>query len=408
MNQVALADSVWSYFGTSSASTGAATNADSTPTVVVAEDGADMGYAPTVTNVATGLYKAEIVASGANGFEAGRRYNLYAVATVGGITGRDGIGEFEVLAVDLNTGVGSVTGAVGSVTGNVGGNVVGSVASVTAGVTLAADAITAATIASGAIGSSEAPLLANLDATVSSRLATAGYTAPDNASIAAILVDTAEIGAAGAGLTNINLPNQTMDITGNITGNLSGSVGSVTGLTAANLDVAVSTRLSSAGYTAPDNTSVAAILVDTAAIDARLPSDPADQSLIIAATNAIIADTDDIQTRLPAALVGGRIDATVGAMQANVVTAAAIATDAIDADALANDAVAELVDAVWAKALETGFTADRLIRTIAAAVAGKVSGGPGSPVFRNVGDTVDQITGVADSSGNRTTSTIGA
>jgi hypothetical protein len=45
----------------------------------------------------------------------------------------------------------------------------------------------------------------------------------------AILVDTAEIGAAGAGLTNINLPNQTMDIVGNITGNLSGSVGSVTG-----------------------------------------------------------------------------------------------------------------------------------------------------------------------------------
>jgi hypothetical protein len=47
--------------------------------------------------------------------------------------------------------------------------------------------------------------------------------------LAAILEDTAEIGAAGAGLTNINLPNQTMDITGNITGNLSGSVGSVTG-----------------------------------------------------------------------------------------------------------------------------------------------------------------------------------
>lgn len=44
-----------------------------------------------------------------------------------------------------------------------------------------------------------------------------------------ILLDTAEIGPAGAGLTNINLPNQTMDIVGNITGNLSGSVGSVTG-----------------------------------------------------------------------------------------------------------------------------------------------------------------------------------
>ena len=45
----------------------------------------------------------------------------------------------------------------------------------------------------------------------------------------AILTDTAEIGIAGAGLTNINLPDQTMNITGDITGSLSGSIGSVTG-----------------------------------------------------------------------------------------------------------------------------------------------------------------------------------
>ena len=36
-----------------------------------------------------------------------------------------------------------------------------------------------------------------------------------------------------------------------VSGNVNGSVGSVTGLTAANLDVAVSTRLATAGYTAP-------------------------------------------------------------------------------------------------------------------------------------------------------------
>lgn len=47
--------------------------------------------------------------------------------------------------------------------------------------------------------------------------------------LGAIKGDTGEIGTAGAGLTNINLPNQTMDIVGNITGSLSGSVGSVTG-----------------------------------------------------------------------------------------------------------------------------------------------------------------------------------
>src|SRR3990167_4801641 len=64
-----------------------------------------------------------------------------------------------------------------------------------------------------------------------------------------IETDTAEIGAAGAGLTAINLPDQTMNITGDITGNLSGSVGSVTGavgsvtgLTASNLDTTVSSR----------------------------------------------------------------------------------------------------------------------------------------------------------------------
>jgi len=61
-----------------------------------------------------------------------------------------------------------------------------------------------------------------------------------------------------------------------------------------------------------------------------------------AALATVQADTDDIQARLPAALVGGRISADVGSMAANVITAAAIATNAIDADALATDAVTEL------------------------------------------------------------------
>ena len=61
-----------------------------------------------------------------------------------------------------------------------------------------------------------------------------------------------------------------------------------------------------------------------------------------AALATVQADTDDIQTRLPAALVGGRIDASVGAMAAGTVTAAAVATDAIDADALAASAVTEI------------------------------------------------------------------
>ena len=52
---------------------------------------------------------------------------------------------------------------------------------------------------------------------------------------------------------------------------------------------------------------------------------------------AILADTDDIQTRLPAALVGGRMDASVGAMAANVLTAAAVADAAFDRATFAED-----------------------------------------------------------------------
>lgn len=49
-----------------------------------------------------------------------------------------------------------------------------------------------------------------------------------------------------------------------------------------------------------------------------------------ASLNTLQADTDDIQTRLPAALVSGRMDASVGAMAANVLTAAAINASALN------------------------------------------------------------------------------
>lgn len=78
------------------------------------------------------------------------------------------------------------------------------------------------------------------------------------------------------------------------------------------------------------------VLDDTSAMDARLPTDPADQSLLVAehdATQAslvtIQADTDNIQARLPAALVTGRMDASVGAMAADTLTASALAADAV-------------------------------------------------------------------------------
>lgn len=75
------------------------------------------------------------------------------------------------------------------------------VASVTAGVTLADGAITAAKIADGAIDADA--LAADAVAEIQSGLATAAALATVDTVVDAILVDTAEIGAAGAGLTAV-------------------------------------------------------------------------------------------------------------------------------------------------------------------------------------------------------------
>lgn len=48
-----------------------------------------------------------------------------------------------------------------------------------------------------------------------------------------------------------------------------------------------------------------------------------------AALATVQSDTDDIQTRLPATLVSGRMDSSVGAMAADTLTASALAADAV-------------------------------------------------------------------------------
>jgi hypothetical protein len=46
---------------------------------------------------------------------------------------------------------------------------------------------------------------------------------------------------------------------------------------------------------------------------------------------AVQADTDNLQTRVPAALVGGRMDSSIGAVAAGVIAAASFAANALDA-----------------------------------------------------------------------------
>ncbi|TIN84350.1 hypothetical protein [Mesorhizobium sp.] len=101
--------------------------------------------------------------------------------------------------------------------------------------------------------------MAHLDADMSSRLAATDYTAPPSAaSIAQAVWD-----ALTSALT---------------------TVGSIGKLLVTNIDAAVTSRLASGSYTAPDNAGIAAVKERTD----NLPDDPADQSLVIDATTAIM------------------------------------------------------------------------------------------------------------------------
>ena len=135
---------------------------------------------------------------------------------------------------------------------------------------------------------------------------------------------------------------------------------------------------------------------------------------------AVQADTDNIQTRIPAALVSGRIDASVGAMAADTITAAAIATNAIDSDALAASALAEInaevVDALNVDTYaEPGQEAPAATTSLAAkinyiykAFRNKITQtGTTLSIYDDAGSTVDQKATVSDDGTTYTRGEIG-
>lgn len=199
---------------------------------------------------------------------------------------------------------------------------------------IATDAITAAKIAADAIGASE--LAADAVAEIQSGLAT-----PTNIT-------------AGTITTVTNLTNAPTN--GDFTATMKTSI--TTAASSATPSVTVSDKtgfsLSTAGIQAiwdravsnlTTVSSIGKLIVDylnaTISSIADLLGTPtaADLATDIA---ALQADTDDIQTRIPAGLNSGNITAHIVSIANNAITAASIATDAIDADALAADAVTEI------------------------------------------------------------------
>lgn len=159
-----------------------------------------------------------------------------------------------------------------------------------------------------------------------------------------------------------------------------------------------------------------------------------------ASLNTLQTDTDDIQTRIPAALVGGRIDASIGAMAANVLTAAAINAAALNGKGdwpvgkTGYSLTAAEEDAIVAKILlnpanklmtfgsggvlvqqnddkeqflnalvEGTLTTTQVFRIMLAALAGKMDGLAGTTVHaRDQADSKNRITATVDANGNRT------
>jgi hypothetical protein len=91
-------------FITSSPTTGAAADADSTPTCAVYEETNDTAIlTPTVVKRTslTGNYRVPVACTAANGFEVGKSYAVIASATVGSVAAKAMVSNFQVRAVGV-------------------------------------------------------------------------------------------------------------------------------------------------------------------------------------------------------------------------------------------------------------------------------------------------------------------
>lgn len=217
----------------------------------------------------------------------------------------------------------------------------------------------------------------NLDATVSSRLATAGYTAPDNAGITAIKAKTDNLPAApaneatltaikGAGWTDETLVSIQADLD-----NPDQYKADVSGIPAAVWGYATRT-LSSFGTLISDIWSHATRTLSAFGFTVATQSD--------ANVTAIRAKTDNLPA-IPAP--ANEYDAELAALQSSV------------------NAIAPLDEVL----IDTGtqqFTTADLIKIVAARMVGKASGGgTGTITYRNLEDTLDIVIMTVDEFGNR-------
>lgn len=161
--------------------------------------------------------------------------------------------------------------------------------------------------------------LSNLDAAVSTRLASTSYVSPDNTSISAIKTITDQITFTSGRVNSVlsqsfpsNFASMSIDSSGKVL-----LQPSQTGVTIP----VVTSVTNNVPFSAPDVRSAVGLATNN--LDTQLTT--------------VTNNTTNIQSRIPASLVNGRINSTVGEMQ----------VDVINSGALAGTASAEIADAVW-------------------------------------------------------------
>ncbi len=394
-----------------------------TPTVTIAKNGGSFASpAGAVSQMANGFYKVA-----ANATDTDTLGSIELHATAAGADPYDGTVAM-VVAFDLQDaaglGLSRIDAAISSRSTYAGGDtsgvttLLGRIASAititggkvdvndktgfslsAAGVQAIWDALTSALTTVGSIGKR---LADNVDATISSR---STYAGGDTSGVTTLLGRIASAITITGGKVDVN------DKTG-FSLSAAGVQAIWDALTSAlttansigkrlvdNIDATISSRLASGSYTAPDNSSIAAIKLKTD----NLPPDPADASDIAVATNAIF-------NRLGAP-AGASMSADIAAVKSdsgaiklktdNLPAAPAAVSDIPTANANA-DALLDRANGV-----ETGRTIRQGLRAILAACVGKASGlDTNTATYRDTNDSKNRIVATVDANGNRSAVTL--
>lgn len=241
----------------------------------------------------------------------------------------------------------------------------------------------------------------NLNATVSSRLASASYTAP---------LDASGIRSA-LGMASADLDTQ-LDTLPTASENATAVWASATRVLTAGTNIVLAKGTGVTGFNdlsaAQVNTEVDTALSDvgltstiTGRIDASVSSRASQTSVDTVDTN-VDSILDDTGTS--GVIVATNNDKTGYAIGAGGIGSGAFASGAITAASLNSDAVDEILD----EQIGDGtITARQALKLLVAALGGKVSGaGTSTITIRNYADTTDVVVASVDGSGNRTSTTV--